>query len=739
MVHRFLSSRALRFATAWFLSSLGSATVASAADGAGEWEQMRDIRPRAYVAGLVSTPPVIDGKLDEADWQKAEWTEEFVDIEGDRRPKPLHRTQAKMIWDDQYFYIGAKLDEPHLQGSLTEHDAVIFRDNDFEVFVDPDGDNHRYYEFEINALNTSWDLFLPKPYKDGGPADNGWEIPGLKTAVHLDGTLNNPADVDKGWSVELAIPWTAFNRHAVAGKAPIAGERMRVGFSRVEWKFEVEEGKYVKAANTKEDNWIWSPQGIVDMHRPERWGFVTFVKQAPGSITISQPTELAVRDTLMEIYHRQRVFHAENKEWAASFEQLKFKPKNLPGMKSSRLTSTADGFDAAIVISNATGSDSVWSVRQDSLITQKTSDPAVEAALAEAGENAAELRKALAVIEPEYREGLEFLLVNMPKRDLTGLSASFLVDDVRTAYESWQKSPWFASIPKEIFFNDILPYASINEQRESWRADFRRRFLPLVAEAKSPSEAAALLNQKLYPLVKVRYSTQRPKADQNPYESIKAGTASCTGLSILLIDACRACGVPARFVGTPLWSDGSGNHSWVEIWDKGWHFTGAAEPNGNDLDKAWFIDRASTAKREDRRHAIYAVSFRKTPLKFPLVWDRSIDYVHAVNVTDRYVNKGAVLPKGTAYAMIRVVDPDRSGARVIAEVKVQDAQGKVLFEGRSKDEQFDANDHLAAPLALGTELIMEADLGGRKATVSGKFEKADQLFNIALPPVKTEK
>ena len=118
--------------------------------------------------------------------------------------------------------------------------------------------------------------------------------------------------------------------------------------------------------------------------------------------------------------------------------------------------------------------------------------------------------------------------------------------------------------------------------------------------------------------------------------------ASCTGLSVLLVDACRALAIPARVVGTPRWTDNSGNHTWVEIWDNGWHFTGACEPNGHDLDKAWFIDRASQALRDDPLHAIYAVSYRRTGQNFPLVWARGENGVSAVNVTDRYTDQGAV-------------------------------------------------------------------------------------------------
>jgi hypothetical protein len=144
--------------------------------------------PLGYVAYRSTSAVTIDGRLTEPAWQSADWTEPFVDIEGDVRPKPTHLTRAKMVWDDSHFYIGASLAEPHLWATLTEHDSVIFRDNDFEVFVDPNGDNHEYYELEINALGTTWDLLLPKPYKDDGKAVDGWEIAGMKSAVHLDGT-----------------------------------------------------------------------------------------------------------------------------------------------------------------------------------------------------------------------------------------------------------------------------------------------------------------------------------------------------------------------------------------------------------------------------------------------------------------------------------------------------------------------------------------------------------------------
>jgi poly(3-hydroxybutyrate) depolymerase len=356
----------------------------------------------------------------------------------------------------------------------------------------------------------------------------------------------------------------------------------------------------------------------------------------------------------------------------------------------------------------------------------------VAEAIGRAGKNQPELEKAISAVQGEQREAMEFLIANMPDRDLTSLSSDFLVENVRLAFDARDTAPWKDSIPNDIFLNNVLPYANINEGRDPWRQEFKTRFMPLIAGAKTTSQAAAMLNQKLFPLVKVKYSTQRAKADQNPTESIKSGLASCTGLSILLIDACRAVGIPARFVGTPLWSDKSGNHSWVEVWDNGWHFTGAAEPNGDELDKAWFTDRASKADRDHELNAIYAVSFQRTPLRFPLVWDRSIDYIRAVNVTDRYTQRAVKQPEGTSLLMVRVIDPT-TRQRVATKLSIRDANGKELFTGQSKDERFDANDHIQMYLPTGVNCVIEATDGTRSILRSVPVGSDDQTITLELP------
>lgn len=354
---------------------------------------------------------------------------------------------------------------------------------------------------------------------------------------------------------------------------------------------------------------------------------------------------------------------------------------------------------------------------------------ALQAVLDRAGENRAELTAALDQVDPARRGGLVFLLEHMPTYDLRSLSAEFLLENVNEAYEARQECAWGDSIPEPIFRNYVLPYANISERRDRWRKDFRRRFGPLVKDAKTPAEAAAILNNKVFPLVNVKYSTKRKRADQSPYESMETGLASCTGLSVLLIDACRAVGVPARFVGTPLWTNKSGNHSWVEVWDQDWHFTGAAEPTGNQLNKAWFTGRAATAKRDEPVHAIYAVSYQKTPLKFPMVWSREKSEVYGLNVTDRYTRLKREIPDGYVQALFRVYQAN--GDRCAARVTVL-RDGKSIFEGQSKDERFDANDHLTVEVRQGESYEVEIERDGKKVRKKIQVDGAEKIFDYKL-------
>jgi len=346
-----------------------------------------------------------------------------------------------------------------------------------------------------------------------------------------------------------------------------------------------------------------------------------------------------------------------------------------------------------------------------------------------AGDNRIELEKAWTLVPDEQRPGLKFLIENMPNADAASLKSDFLLENLALAYKVRNESAWGKELPDDVFLNDVLPYANINERRDSWRKEFLERFWPIVKDVKTPGLAGARLNQAIFKELNVKYSTKRRRADQGPRESMESGLASCTGLSILLIDACRACGVPARFVGTPLWTDKSGNHSWVEIWDNGWHFTGAAEANGDELDKAWFTDRASTAQVAAPDHSIYAVSFRKTPLNFPMVWDRDNKDVFAINVTERYLKIDRVVPEG--FVQLRFKTLGASGSdRCQANVVVRDEEGNVVFRGQSKDERFDANDHLSVALPKGKKFNVEMLHAGMNVSNSFVADENELLVTL---------
>jgi hypothetical protein len=331
-----------------------------------------EVQQRGYVCYRAPTPVTIDGKLDDPAWQAASWTEDFVDIEGDRRsPPPRFRTRAKMLWDDRYFYIGAELQEPHVWGTLTKHDSVIFHDNDFEVFIDPDGDNHNYAELEINALNTTWDLLLKKPYRDGGKALNEWEIPGLKTAVHVNGTLNDPRDTDRRWTVEIAIPWKVLGKLTDVPAPPRDGDQWRVNFSRVEWQHKIVDGKYHKIKGRPEDNWVWSPQGVVDMHRPEKWGYVQFSTGAPGKARFRPDPAGPARQLLHRIYYAQRAFQEEHKRYARTLKELGFTAPSVEGLAGPpRLEGNGKRYHATVDVRYRRGCRHSWRIREDSRVWQ---------------------------------------------------------------------------------------------------------------------------------------------------------------------------------------------------------------------------------------------------------------------------------------------------------------------------------------------------------------------------------
>ena len=355
-----------------------------------------------------------------------------------------------------------------------------------------------------------------------------------------------------------------------------------------------------------------------------------------------------------------------------------------------------------------------------------TSPIPLQTALDKAGDNRAQIEMALQKVPATQRAGMEFLIANAPAIDLQTLTAQFLLDHVARSYAAFNAAPWKNQIPQQIFFNDILPYASLNEKRENASALLIDKVRPIIAGAKTPGEAALRLNKQLFPAVGVKYSTARQRPDQCVSMSLESGLASCSGLSILLVNACRAAGVPARVVGTPLWSNGRGNHTWVEVYDAGdWHYIGAAEPDDQGYDHGWFEGDAANAKN-DGLHAIYATSWKREGVNFPLVWDDKLDWVSARNVTARYARDSTLQPSLTRL-QIRVVGADQK--RVAAKVTLTDkADATKTFEGTATDESGDLNNFLTFEAPRAATYAMKVEYDGQ--TASSELKPADQIEQL---------
>jgi cellulose/xylan binding protein with CBM9 domain len=331
--------------------------------------------PRGYVAYRTTSAVTVDGRLDDPAWAQAAWTEDFVDIEGDAKPRPTWPTHVKMLWDDRFFYVGAELREPHVWATLKDHDSVIFHDNDFEVFIEPGRDNRAYYEFEINALGTYWDLLLPKPYRDGGHAVNSWEIPGLKSAVNVNGTLNDSRDTDRSWTVELAFPWAVLKEHASAPAPPRDGDQWRVNFSRVEWRVEPAQTGYKKVDGVKEDNWVWSPQGAVDMHQPEMWGYVQFSTSSSRAVPFVADPSWPARAWLHDGYYAQRTFREHHGRYAQTLAELGLPVPPSSVLGDAEMTSDdAARYTLSIVMEPRGGRRVRWFVNQESAVWSRSAD-----------------------------------------------------------------------------------------------------------------------------------------------------------------------------------------------------------------------------------------------------------------------------------------------------------------------------------------------------------------------------
>lgn len=298
--------------------------IASAAFGQSLFERYKAVltEPRSYNCFRTTDPIKIDGNLDETSWAKAQSSEKFVDIRGEGYPIPSKPTTVKMLWDDEYLYIGATLMEDNIVANLTQRDTIIYYDNDFEVFLDPDGDGIRYFEIENNARGVIFDLLLEKPYRSNGSFFIPWNCEGLQLAVGLNGTLNKEDDTDASWTVEMAIPFAALTYNF---DNPKKYPTWRINFSRVQ--------HLVKGQ--PEENWVWSPTGKVDMHMPDRWGFLHFLNAPAGARTVKPDLNMQAYKLLWAMFYAQLDNYKEKGKYMNSVADFALTDAELSSVKSA--------------------------------------------------------------------------------------------------------------------------------------------------------------------------------------------------------------------------------------------------------------------------------------------------------------------------------------------------------------------------------------------------------------------
>ncbi|ETL27912.1 hypothetical protein F441_19123 [Phytophthora nicotianae CJ01A1] len=307
------------------------------------------LHPRRYAAYHLPPPTnqfspsiSIDGVLDEKVWAEVPWSEPFQDIRGAAFwSQPWFATKFKLRYDQKFLYLGAYIEETEVWANVSQRNEVIFHDNDFEVFVDADGSTHNYKEFELNARNATWNLWLNRPYRDGGHENSTRVDPkhgfdmlngGMQSAVFVKGPINDPSERLHYWTVEIALPLQELASHSSAKVPPVSNSFWRINFSRVEWAVRVATDSYTgkqhyeKKAGLNEENWVWSAQYAVDMHRPEWWGYLQFRPQGQSPPRMSDEVPLdpewGVRYVSFQFYYAQHAFHKVTGTYTSSLEHL---------------------------------------------------------------------------------------------------------------------------------------------------------------------------------------------------------------------------------------------------------------------------------------------------------------------------------------------------------------------------------------------------------------------------------
>ena len=260
-----------------------------------------------YFAKRIDTLLTIDGNIEKEAWEHAAWSKRFVDIVTGE--PGMYNTQCALLWNNTHLYLAFKAEEPFLEAALTERDSIIFLENDLELFIEG---KDCYYELEVNAANTVYEVFFiwkdaylkgsrfdkvqfdvhhPQAYTFGGDYDRApasfwkgtnprgirwaftnFDMPGLQTAVLLDGTLNDNMDIDKSWALEIAIPWTSLQLlDDVRSLPPANGDVWNMFLGRFQKLITGGKELFPHPAM------VLNSHGVYDTHLPEKWSKIQFM------------------------------------------------------------------------------------------------------------------------------------------------------------------------------------------------------------------------------------------------------------------------------------------------------------------------------------------------------------------------------------------------------------------------------------------------------------------------------
>jgi Carbohydrate family 9 binding domain-like len=260
----------------------------------------------AYDCRRVPAPPVIDGTVEGGAWDRVAWSAPFVEIESGRAEGPA--TRVALLWDAEHLYAGFRVEDPDVRGTVTgHHEQVYVTDDDVELFVEgADG----YYEIGVNPLNTVYEFrwtwvepiverrdfaaidrllrvpdflyYAPRPGERlGRVGEMDWDLPGLRQAVRIQGTLNFPDDVDQGWTVTIAIPWQGLRATSPGGGRypPAHGDVLRIQAYRAHHDRRALPRRADQPSQVPVVHQSWSVMGNGTLHNPERWVTVRFVDE----------------------------------------------------------------------------------------------------------------------------------------------------------------------------------------------------------------------------------------------------------------------------------------------------------------------------------------------------------------------------------------------------------------------------------------------------------------------------